>query len=36
MPDALAPWNATLSLAEHSIIVYALSVAGLAHFAFFV
>ncbi len=36
MPDALAPWNATLSLAEHSIIVYALSVAGLALFAFFV
>lgn len=36
MPDALAPWNATLTLAEHSIIVYALSVAGLALFAFFV
>jgi bacteriorhodopsin len=36
MSDALAPWNATLSLAEHSIIVYALSVAGLALFAFFV
>jgi len=36
MSDALAPWNATLTLAEHSIIVYALSVAGLALFAFFV
>ncbi|MET3637224.1 MULTISPECIES: bacteriorhodopsin [Curtobacterium] len=36
MSDALAPWNATLTLAEHSIIVYALSVAGLALLAFFV
>ncbi|QWS33161.1 bacteriorhodopsin [Curtobacterium aetherium] len=36
MSDALAPWNASLTLAEHSIIVYALSVAGLALFAFFV
>ncbi|MEV7933151.1 bacteriorhodopsin [Curtobacterium sp. NPDC089185] len=36
MSDALAPWNSTLTLAEHSIIVYALSVAGLALFAFFV
>lgn len=36
MSDALAPWSATLTLAEHSIIVYALSVAGLALFAFFV
>lgn len=36
MSDALAPWNATLTLAEHSIIAYALSVAGLALFAFFV
>jgi bacteriorhodopsin len=34
--DALAPWNASLTLAEHSIIVYSLSVAGLALFAFFV
>ncbi len=36
MSDTLAPWNATLTLAEHSIIVYALSVAGLALLAFFV
>jgi bacteriorhodopsin len=36
MSDALAPWNATLSLAEHTLIVFALSVAGLALFAFFV
>ncbi len=36
MSDALAPWNATLTLAEHTLIVYALSVAGLALFAFFV
>ncbi|MFZ7089320.1 bacteriorhodopsin [Curtobacterium sp. RRHDQ10] len=36
MLDKLAPWNATLTLAEHSVIVYALSVAGLALFAFFV
>lgn len=36
MSDALAPWNASLTLAEHSIIAYALSVAGLALFAFFV
>ena len=36
MSDALAPWNASLTLAEHSIIVYALAVAGLALFAFFV
>jgi bacteriorhodopsin len=36
MSDSLAPWNATLTLAEHSIIAYALSVAGLALFAFFV
>lgn len=36
MSDALAPWNASLTLAEHSIIAYVLSVAGLALFAFFV
>jgi bacteriorhodopsin len=36
MPDALAPWAVPLTQAEHSIIVYALSVAGLALFAFFV
>lgn len=36
MSDALAPWNVSLTLAEHTLIVYALSVAGLALFAFFV
>ena len=36
MLDAAAPWAAHLTLADHSIIIYALSVAGLALFAFFV
>ncbi|GAA4266645.1 bacteriorhodopsin [Frondihabitans peucedani] len=36
MQDSLSPWQAHLTLAEHSIIIYALSVAGLALFAFFV
>ncbi|KQO64277.1 bacteriorhodopsin [Curtobacterium sp. Leaf261] len=35
MLDTLSPWKASLTLAEHSIIIYALSVAGLAMFAFF-
>lgn len=36
MTGTIAPWSVTLTPAEHSIIVYALSVAGLALFAFFV
>ncbi|WP_066516309.1 bacteriorhodopsin [Curtobacterium ammoniigenes] len=35
MTGTVAPWLATLTPAEHSIIVYSLSVAGLALFAFF-
>lgn len=36
MLDSYAPWQVHLTLAEHSIIIYVLSVAGLALFAFFV
>ncbi|MFM9920842.1 bacteriorhodopsin [Lacisediminihabitans sp. H27-G8] len=36
MIDTISPWKASLTLAEHSIIAYVLSIAGLALFAFFV
>src|SRR4051812_37324664 len=34
--DTVSPWKATLTSAEHSIIMYALAVAGLAMLAYFI